>query len=81
MKTKETLTVTIKKTDINLLKTYIQSMDSAVQSLCGAVLSAQIGSKIIHPDDVRKQKIKVGKISIDSSEIKNHFLKILSEVP
>lgn len=78
MKIKETLTVTIKKTDIDFLKNYVHSMDSAIQSLCGAVLSAEVDSKITHPDDVKNKKISIGNVSLGSTETKNHVLDILS---
>lgn len=74
----ETTTVTIKKTDIEFLKTYVCEMDSAVQNLCIAFLSKELNSKPVNPNDAKDTKLKIGKISLASSEIRYQVLKILS---
>ena len=75
----ETTTVTIKKTDIEFLKTYVYGMDSTVQNLCITVLSKELNSKLVGPNDAKDTKLKIGKISLASSESRYQVLKILSE--
>ena len=75
----ETTTVTIKKTDIEFLKTYVYGMDSTVQDLCFMVLSKELNSKLVIPSDAKDTKLKLGKISLSSSESRYQVLKILSE--
>jgi len=74
----ETETVTIKKTDVEFLKTYVYGMDSTVQSLCISVLSKELNSKLTDPNDAKETKLKIGKISLASSESRYEVLKILS---
>lgn len=79
MQETETTTVTIKKTDIEFLKTYVYGMDSTVQNLCITVLSKELNSKLVGPNDAKETKLKIGKISLVSSESRYAVLKILSE--
>lgn len=74
----ETETVTIKKTDVEFLKTYVYGMDSTVQNLCITVLSKELNSKMAGPNQVKDTKLKIGKISLASSESRYQVLKILS---
>jgi len=76
---KETETVTIKKTDIEFLKTYVYGIDSTIQNLCITVLSKELNSKIVSENQAKETKIKIGKISLASSESRYQVLKILSE--
>lgn len=76
---KETETVTIKKTDIEFLKTYVYGVDSTIQNLCITVLSKGLNSKIVSENQAKETKIKIGKISLASSESRYQVLKILSE--
>jgi len=78
MQGNETETVTIKKADIEFLKTYVYGMDSTVQSLCVSVLSKELNSKMPGPNDAKDTKLKIGKISLASSESRYEVLKILS---
>jgi len=79
MQIDETVTVTIKKSDIEFLKTYIHEMDSTVQNLCISILSKDLNSKLIGPNEAKETKLKLGKISLASSEVRHQVLKILSE--
>lgn len=74
----ETTIVTIKKTDIEFLKTYVYGMDSTVQNLCITVLSKELNSKLVG-NDAKDTKLKIGKISLASSKSRYQVLKILSE--
>lgn len=78
MQGNETETVTIKKTDIEFLKTYVYGVDSTIQSLCISVLSKELNSKMTGPNDAKDTKLKIGKISLASSESRYEVLKILS---
>lgn len=78
MQGNETETVTVKKADIEFLKTYVYGMDSTVQSLCISVLSKELNSKMLGPNDAKDTKLKIGKISLASSESRYEVLKILS---
>lgn len=82
MQETETTTVAIKKTDIEFLKTYVYGVDSAVQELCMLVLSSSakdLLSERVLPHDAKQKRLKIGKISLSSSESRYQVLKILSE--
>lgn len=79
MQIEKTVTVTIKKSDIEFLKTYVCGMDSTVQNLCISILSKDLNSKPIGPNDAKETKLRLGKISLASSESRYQVLKILSE--
>ena len=74
----ETITVAIKKSDADFLRTYIHGVDSTIQSLCASVLTKELNSKILSPEKKKNEKITIGKISLASTEGKIEALKILT---
>lgn len=76
----ETITVTIKKSDLGFLKAYAVGMDGAIQSLCGASLANELKTCIDSPTAPKERKIVLGKISLASTEVKSEFQRIIQSI-
>lgn len=72
----ETITVTIKKTDLNFIKTSAIVLDSTIQSLCATVLSKELDSKVSNPQSVKELKLSLSKISLGATEAKQEIERI-----
>lgn len=76
----ETITVTIKKSDLGFLKAYAVGMDGAIQSLCGAALTNEMKICIDNPTALKERKIALGKMSLASTEGKFELQRIIQSI-
>lgn len=79
MQDNETVTITIKKSDIEYLKKYIQSSDSTNQALCSTILNIA-GEDVYrnNPFELINLKLLVGRMSLLATQTKIDALKILT---